>query len=80
MLDPIVKEESIWLAGFPDDLHRVLEHKPGRVPGGCQRRKITFTDAIYENESILVNWASRTAFRRSRGSGNHAPLALLSRI
>jgi predicted ATPase len=29
---------------------------------------------------FLANWASRTVFRRFRGSGNHAPLALLSRI
>lgn len=54
-LDPIVKEESIWLAGFSRrPSSRVLERKNQAVfLVDVNGEKSTFTDAIYENESIF---------------------------
>ena len=54
-LDPIVKEESIWLAGFSRrPSSRVLERKnQAAFLVDVNGEKSTFTDAIYENESIF---------------------------
>ena len=55
MLDPIVKEENIWLSGFnrrPSS--RVLQRKnQAAFLVDVNGEKSTFTDAIYENESIF---------------------------
>lgn len=71
MLDPIVKEESIWLAGFSRDL----------LPGCCSgktrprscsmstARKIPSPTRFMKTSRSLVNWASRTASRKFLASG-----------
>ncbi len=55
MLDPIVKEENIWLSGFnrrPSS--RVLQRKnQAAFLVDVNGEKSTFTDTIYENESIF---------------------------
>jgi len=55
MLDPIVKEESIWLAGFSRrPSARVLQRKnQAAFLLDVNGEKNTFTDTIYENESIF---------------------------
>ncbi|MDQ8589633.1 AAA family ATPase, partial [Klebsiella aerogenes] len=59
MLDPIVKEENIWLSGFnrrPSS--RVLQRKnQAAFLVDVNGEKSTFTDTIYEKRSILGRFA-----------------------
>ncbi len=81
MLDPIVKEENIWLAGYSrrPSSPRTAAQESGGVSRRCHRGESTFTESIYENESVFGQLASRTVFHGSVASaGDPAPLAVLS--
>ncbi|MBA1413617.1 chromosome segregation protein SMC, partial [Klebsiella pneumoniae] len=55
MLDPIVKEENIWLAGYSRrPSSRVLQRKnQAAFLVDVTGEKSTFTESIYENESVF---------------------------
>ncbi|HDZ1018254.1 TPA: AAA family ATPase, partial [Klebsiella quasipneumoniae] len=55
MLDPIVKEEHIWLAGYSRrPSSRVLQRKnQAAFLVDVTGEKSTFTESIYENESVF---------------------------
>ncbi len=55
MLDPIVKEENIWLAGYSRrSSSRVLQRKnQAAFLVDVTGEKSTFTESIYENESVF---------------------------
>lgn len=70
-LDPIVKEESIWLAGFSRrPSSRVLERKTRRRSWLTSMvKKALLPTRFMRMNRFLANWASRTAFLKSPGSG-----------
>ena len=55
MLDPIVKEENIWLAGYSRrPSSRVLQRRnQAAFLVDVTGEKSTFTESIYENESVF---------------------------
>lgn len=70
-LDPIVKEESIWLAGFSRrPSSRVLERKnQAAFLVDVNGEKALLPTRFMRMNRFLANWASRTAFLKSPGSG-----------
>ncbi len=90
MLDPIVKEENIWLAGYSRrPSSRVLQRKnQAAFLVDVTGEKSTFTESIYENESVFgqlgephrfpevsrVETLRRWRFYHEFAIGRHSPL------
>ncbi len=71
MLDPIVKEEHIWLAGYSRrPSSRVLQRKnQAAFLVDVTGEKSTFTESIYENESVFGQLGEPHRFPKCRGCG-----------